>query len=159
MSSTIRLASGLPEGDKNGLPSIADALVEDPKGLHVAIVLLDAGRLITSVDDDSTLPVARIRAIEPIAQGPDADELRRLLRRAVEKRTGQTELPLDLERALDELGVHAEEDDLASYNPDGDGPPNVVVDRAEQESPAPPPTYPPAPGQPWSPFTHPDEVQ
>jgi len=107
-SSSVRLAAALPAGDRNGLAAIAHALVDDPSSVHVAIVLLDCSRLTTSVDDGSTLPTARIRAIEPISEGPDATELRRLLRRAVEKRTGMTELPLELERALDELGVHAE---------------------------------------------------
>lgn len=113
-SSSVRLAGSLPAGDRNGLAAIAHALVDDPSAVHVAIVLLDCSKMIVSTDDGSTLPTARIRAIEPIAEGPDAHELRRLLRRAVEKRTGMTELPLELERALDELGIHADEDTVAA---------------------------------------------
>lgn len=105
---SVRLAGRLPDGNRNGLASIVDDLVDDPSAIHVAIVLLDCSHLKTSVDDGSVLPTARIRAIEPISEGPDANEMRRLLRRAVEKRTGQTALPLDLERALDDLGIHAD---------------------------------------------------
>jgi hypothetical protein len=115
--SSVRLAGRLPDGDKNGLASIAHLLVDDPSAVHVAIVLLDCSRLTTSVDDGATLPTARIRAIEPIREGPDAVELRRLHRRALEDRTGRVTLPLDLERELDDLGLHADDDD-APREPD-----------------------------------------
>lgn len=140
-NSSVRLASGLPDGNKNGLASIAHLLVDDPSGVHVAIVLLDCSRLVTSVDDGSVLPTARIRAIEPIAEGPDAVELRRLLRRAVEKRTGATELPLELERALDELGVHPIEDrDPLAQPPDSPlpAPDPMAPSRDEPVAPADP---------------------
>jgi hypothetical protein len=69
---TVKLAGGLPDGDKNGLGTLAPAMVNEPKATHVAIVLLDCSRLMTNVDDESVLPVARIRAIEPVKAGPDA---------------------------------------------------------------------------------------
>lgn len=117
--SSVRLAGRLPDGDKNGLASIAHLLVDDPSAVHVAIVLVDCSRVLTSTDDGSTLPTARVRAIEPIPEGPDAKEMRRLLRRALERRTGQTTLPLELERSLDELGIHAlEEEEAGPRQPD-----------------------------------------
>lgn len=102
-NASVRLSAALPDGDRNGLPAIVTRLVDDPEAVHVAIVLLDCRSLLTNVADASVLPTAGIRAIEPIGTGPDAAELQRLLRRAYERRTGQTELPLELERALDNL--------------------------------------------------------
>lgn len=109
--SSVRLAGRLPDGNRNGLASIAHLLVDDPSQVHVAIVLIDCAWVKTSTDDGSALPTARVRAIEPIPEGRDADEMRRLLRRAIETRTGQTTLPLELERDLDDLGIHALEDE------------------------------------------------
>lgn len=100
-----RFASALPSGDANGLAAIIADLVEKPEDLHVAIVVLDTAKLTRNVDSGDVVPTIRIRQIEPIKAGPDAAEMRRLLRRAFESRTGKVELPLELERELDGLAV------------------------------------------------------
>jgi hypothetical protein len=107
----MKLSSVLPDGDRNGLPRITTQVVDDPGRVHVAIVLLDASKLTTEVDTGSVQPTMRITAIEPIPVGDDAKELQRLLRRAFEQRTGKVELPLELERALEELIPAGAEDD------------------------------------------------
>lgn len=118
--SGIRFSGALPEGERNGLASIAPALVECPDSVHVAVVLLDAVKLTTAVDSGDVVPTVRIRAIEPIsAHDTDAAELRRLLRRAHERRTGRVELPLELESELESL--HLTDDDTTDAAEDGKG--------------------------------------
>lgn len=103
--SGIKLSSAMPEGERNGLAFIAPALAENPKAVHVAVVLLDCVKRTESVDSGDVVPTVRLRAIEVVAEHQtDAKELRRLLRRAHERRTGRVELPLDIENELDSLG-------------------------------------------------------
>lgn len=103
--SGIKLSSAMPEGERNGLAAIAPALAENPKAVHVAVVLLDCVKRTESVDSGDIIPTVRIRAIEVVGDHEtDAKELRRLLRRAHERRTGRVELPLDLENELESLG-------------------------------------------------------
>lgn len=66
------------------------------------MVILDTKQLTTDIDDGEVTPTGRILSIEPIS-GTDADEARRLLRRAYEQRTGEGTLPLELERAIDSI--------------------------------------------------------
>lgn len=77
-----------------------------------AIVLLDVSRITEDTGTGDRVPQVRIRAIEPIL-GDDAAEIDRMLRRAAERRTGKTELPLDLEREIDVLGEALDEADEA----------------------------------------------
>lgn len=110
--SGIKLSGALPDGERNGLSSIAPALAENPEGVYVAVVLLDVVKLITSVDSGDVVPTVRVRAIEPMGANDTADatELRRLLRRAHERRTGRVVLPLDLEDELSSLGPASEDE-------------------------------------------------
>lgn len=108
---SISLNGRLPDGDHNGLAALAGALVEAPEQCHVAIVVLDYNKITTTVESGDVVPTARIRAIEPVTQSADAGELHRLARRAYERRTGNVELPLDLERELDTLRPADQEGD------------------------------------------------
>lgn len=108
--SSAHLSAALPAGDKNGLARITSELVSSPETVHVAIVLLQTTKLLSDVSDHSVTPTVGIRAIEPIPVGPDANELRRLLRRQFERRTGLVELPLDLERALEDISIAGQAD-------------------------------------------------
>lgn len=120
---SIKLSSAMPEGERNGLAAIAPALVENPKTVHVAVVLLDCVKRTESVDSGDVIPTVRLRAIEPIAaHETDAAELRRLLRRAHERRTGRVELPLGLEAELTSLGLAVDEPDDDEREPDDDEP-------------------------------------
>jgi hypothetical protein len=103
---SVRMSGAMPIGERNGLASLAHLLVEEPGAVRVAVVLVDAVKLTTDVSSGDTVPTVRIRAIEPIsAHETDAAELHRLMRRAYERRTGQTELPLELERELESLNL------------------------------------------------------
>lgn len=105
---TIRFSGAMPKGERNGLTSLAHSLSAEPETVRVAVVLLDAVKLTTDVGTGDVVPTIRIRAIEPIsAHETDAAELQRLMRRAFERRTGQPELPLEMERELDALDLSA----------------------------------------------------
>lgn len=94
-----KLASKLPEGNGNGLAPIASDLVSTPGRLHVVVALVDCCRITEDIDTGDTIPTARIRKIEVI-DGQDKHLAQRMLRRAMEERTGQTVLPMDLEDDL-----------------------------------------------------------
>lgn len=100
----VTLSGKLPKDASNGIGAIAAQLAADPENVHVVIALVDCSKLTTDVDTGETLPTARIRAIEAFP-GPtlDAAEARRLWRRAMDRRNGQIELPIEVERALDAL--------------------------------------------------------
>lgn len=103
---TVRFSGAMPVGERNGLSSLAHSLIAEPDSVRVAVVLIDAVKLTTDVGSGDVVPTVRIRAIEPItAHETDAAELRRLMRRAFERRTGQQELPLEIERELESLDL------------------------------------------------------
>ena len=94
-----KLASGLPKGDGNGLDALARDLIDSPHEIHVVVALVDCKKITTDNDDGTVEPTARIRRIEVISEG-DKDLAAKMLRRALEKRTGKTVLPFDLEEDL-----------------------------------------------------------
>lgn len=92
----VKLGSHLPDGDKNGLVRISPALVDDPHGAHVVVMVIDCKQLTTNTEDDSVTPLARIRHIEPLASADDVTAATAMLRRAFEQRTGKVELPFEM---------------------------------------------------------------
>lgn len=106
-----KLAARLPGGDSNGLAALAPELVRDPHQMHVAIIVLDCSRIVEDTDTGEQVPTVRIRRIEPII-GQDKNLAAQMLRRALEERTGQAVLPIDLEDDLQALfdGLDVEEE-------------------------------------------------
>lgn len=94
-----KLASSLPAGEGNGLDAIATELIEDPHDIHVVVALVDCKKTTTDYDSGDVIPTARIRRVEPI-DADDKDLAAKMLRRALERRTGKTVLPFDLEEDL-----------------------------------------------------------
>lgn len=94
-----KLASSLPGGDANGLTAIARALIDSPHDVHVVVGIVDCKRTTTDNDSGEIVPTARIRRIEVI-DGDDKDLAAKMMRRALETRTGKTVLPFDLEEDL-----------------------------------------------------------
>lgn len=92
----IKLAGKLPKGDADGLSQLAGALVENPHRVHVAILLMDCSKVITDQDTGDTIPTARIRRVE-VVRREDLQQAERLVRRALEERSGTTVLPIELE--------------------------------------------------------------
>ena len=95
-----KIASALPGGDANGLTAIARELIDTPHEVHVVVALVDCKR--TTVDNDSgeVVPTARIRRVEVIGDAEDKALANKMLRRSLERRTGKTVLPFDLEEDL-----------------------------------------------------------
>jgi hypothetical protein len=94
-----KLSTALPGGDGNGLDAIARQLVDTPHELHIVIAIVDAKTTKIDHDTDKREPTARLRRIEVI-QGEDKAVAQQMMRRALEARTGQTVLPIDLEDEL-----------------------------------------------------------
>lgn len=94
-----KLSASLPGGDGNGLTAIARQLVDQPHEVHVVIGLVDCKSTAVDHDNGETVPTARIRRVEVIT-GDDMDTAQQIMRRALEARTGQVVLPLDLEDDL-----------------------------------------------------------
>lgn len=92
----IKLAGKLPKGDADGLSQLAGALVENPHRVHVAIMLLDCSKVVTDQDTGDTIPTGRIRRVE-VVRREDLKQAERLVRRALEERSGSTVLPIELE--------------------------------------------------------------
>ncbi len=93
---SVKLSSAVPGGDRNGLPSIAVSLIEQPGEVHAAVVLLRAREIRTNARTGAAVATAEFVAIEPCpASSPDAATLHRLLREYYGRRTGDVELPLD----------------------------------------------------------------
>ena len=107
----LSLSSKLPADDQNGLPAILTELINDPNGLHVAVVVIGVDKIVVTPRTGEKVPRVQVYAIEPMTVTADAAELKRLLRRAAERRTGQIELPLELEKLIDSLDPGNDETD------------------------------------------------
>jgi hypothetical protein len=94
-----KLAGNLPKGDGNGLDALAHALIDEPHRIHVVVALVDCKKTTTDNDSGEVEPTARIRRIEVVGD-QDKDLASKMLRRALERRTGKTVLPFDLEEDL-----------------------------------------------------------
>lgn len=97
-----KLAGSLPRGDSNGLDAIARRLIDEPREVHVVIALVDCKKTTTDNDTGDIEATARLRRIEPI-EGEDRDLAAKMLRRALERRTGKAVLPFDLEEDMREI--------------------------------------------------------
>jgi hypothetical protein len=95
---TARLASALPrDADSNGLTSIEQQLIDYPDSTHVVIGVIDTRKVIIDAERDETIPYARFRHIEVIADQSSAAQARSLLIAALTRRTGAATLPFETE--------------------------------------------------------------
>lgn len=107
--SEIKLAGALPRGHANGLGPIVMDLINHPDRYKVALVIIDCKKVETDTDTGEIIPTARIRRVEAIT-GSDRETARRLMQRALEKRTGSPVLPLDIEDEIEAAFVDAEDE-------------------------------------------------
>ncbi len=89
----------LPKGEANGLAAIADLLLKDPLRVRAALVVFDCKRGTQDYDLDDTVVTVRIRRVEMVL-AQDLDAVEQMIRRALEFRSGQTTLELELEDEL-----------------------------------------------------------
>lgn len=96
-----RLSSSLPkDADQNGLYAIARELLDDPLRRHVVLAVVDCSKITTDTSTGAREPTVRILRIEQVAPA-DIAEAERLVRRALEHRSGDTVLPIDIERDME----------------------------------------------------------
>jgi hypothetical protein len=108
----VKLSGSLPGDDRNGLSALATQMLDNPEATHIVVAVVDCTKITTDVASGDVVPTARICAIEAFnGATADAAELRRLWRRAYERRTGKVELPLELERELDAISVQDDDED------------------------------------------------
>lgn len=101
-NSVTKLSGTLPKGGGNGLESLNRDLVRNPQQTHIIVAVVDCSQITTDVDTGDEVATARIRRIEPI-DPQDKDHAVRILRRAMERRTGDTLLPIEMEDELTAL--------------------------------------------------------
>lgn len=81
MSQPVKLASALPDGDRNGLAAIVRDLLAEPTDQRLYLVVMDVKRIDTLVDLDEAVPTTRVRRIVPVTRA-DKQEAWRMLERA-----------------------------------------------------------------------------
>ena len=91
----------LPKGEENGLADIAGILVAEGAGraakrLRAAIVIFDTKRVGIESDTGEEVATVRFRRVE-VLLATDLGQAEKLIRRALEARSGQTTLELELE--------------------------------------------------------------
>lgn len=117
---TVKLMGALPGGDNNGASAIGADLVRDPKRLHPMIVIVDCRRVATDNDTGEQTATVRVRRIEALLR-EDLPAAERLLRRALEFRTGKAVLPLELEDEINAAFQQLDFDSLAEVDEAGGG--------------------------------------
>lgn len=96
VTASLKLSSRLPDGDRNGLDLLIPALVASPDATHAVLLLVDCKSVTTDTDTGASVPTIRPLRAEVI-RPEDLAAAEKLIRRALEARTGHTTLPLDLE--------------------------------------------------------------
>jgi len=90
-----KLSGSLPKEDRNGIGHLVGQFVEDPTRRHVLIAVVDTAKVTQNVDTGDEEPTLRILRVEQI-RPEDAASGERLMRRAMQERTGQSTLALYL---------------------------------------------------------------
>lgn len=93
---TMKIAGKLPDGDANGLAGMAGDLCDNPHKVHVVVMLIDCKSVTIDQDTGEHVPTARIRRAERI-RTEDLPTAEKLVRRALEGRSGGEVLPIELE--------------------------------------------------------------
>jgi len=111
----MKLAATLPKG---GLAHIADDLVKNPVKRHIVIGVIDVAKLTTNMDSGDVDPTIRFIECERVTDA-DSELAQKLARRAVEERTGQMTLPIDMEQAIDNWLINTATGEIIEDGTDG----------------------------------------
>jgi len=120
----MKLAGTLTKGDKNGIALLDNFVAHKSAYRHVVIAVLSTKKLTTDVDTGDTEATLRIDRIERILPA-DAQRAEQMLRRSIEKRSGETVLPIDIE---DEITAAFADAIISDQQPGPDENPQGVVD-------------------------------
>lgn len=91
----------LPKGEENGLAQIARELIDDPKRYRAIVAIVDCKRVAFDNDTGAEVATIRVRRAEVVLRA-DLPAAEQLIRRALEFRTGQATLPLELEDEIEQ---------------------------------------------------------
>jgi hypothetical protein len=97
----VKTQAVIVKGETNGLDQIASELVAEgegtaPRRFRAVLAIIDTKRVSVDSDTLDKLATVRFRRIEVLLPG-DLGAAEKLIRRALEARSGQTTLELDLE--------------------------------------------------------------
>jgi hypothetical protein len=97
----VKTNAVLPKGENNGLASVAGELIAEgtgarPRRLRAVLGIIDTRRVTTDADTGDQQATVRFRRVEVLLPD-DLAAAEKLIRRALEHRSGQTTLPLELE--------------------------------------------------------------
>jgi hypothetical protein len=111
----------LPKGEENGLADIAGVLVAEgagraPKRLRAVLGIIDCRRVAVDSDTGEELATVRFRRVE-VLLASDLPAAEKLIRRALEARSGQTTLELELEDEIRQA-FEAMQDPTSTEDPD-----------------------------------------
>lgn len=128
--------ANLPKGETNGLSAIAGELADEgmarkPRRLRAALAVFDSRRVTVDADTHDEIVTVRFLRIETLLP-EDLGAAEKLLRRALEARSGQTTLPLELQDELDDLFAQMADPDSAV---DPDEPIDLVPGGDEDQAP------------------------
>ena len=113
-----KLNPRLPQGEANGLDDLSAKLVSDPQRKRVLIAVVDCSRVILDPDTGDREPVVRFRRVELLG-AQDAAQGETLMRRAMERRSGRTTLPFEVEDELSRMFADVAAEDEYRENTDG----------------------------------------
>ena len=125
----VKTNAVLPKGEENGLADIAGALVAEalnaaPLRLRAVIAIVAPRRVTVDAKTGDEIATVEFRRVEVLLPG-DLDAAEKLLRRALEARSGQTTLDLDLEDEITKMFADMANpdspDDPADVPAEGDG--------------------------------------
>jgi len=102
----VKRAALLPKGEENGLAAIARDLVAEgtgrqPRKMRAVLCVVDCRRVAIDSDTGEEVATVRVRRAEVVLP-QDLAEAEKLIRRALEFRTGLATLPLELEEELEQ---------------------------------------------------------
>jgi hypothetical protein len=120
----VKSTALLPRGEANGLAAVADLLQKEPRRLRAALVILDCKRGTEDYDQDDTVVTVRIRRVELLLP-QDIPMAEQMIRRALEFRSGQTTLELELETEIREAFEQMKDPDGPEDPDDPDDPPKA----------------------------------
>jgi hypothetical protein len=109
----------LPKGEENGLAAIAADLQTNPHKFRAVLGIVDAKRGAIDYDTDDEVVTVRFRRVELLLPG-DLPTAEKLIRRALEHRSGQTTLELDMEDEIRQA-FESMADPTSTEDPDEDG--------------------------------------
>lgn len=92
----MKLSGTLPKGDANGVATLDPFAVNESDFRHVVIAVISTKKIITDIESGDTEAQMRIDRIERVL-ATDAPLAEQLLRRALQKRLGETTLSIEVE--------------------------------------------------------------